>query len=163
MSSRNSTVALSKFNPEKYSEILQFLRDFMDMFKRIKIGANGTWKPCQTGVLLSTQSILELQDLFLNKKKYKFLLTARFSQDCLENLFSCLKSIQPIPNALQFMTNLKLVCIAQYLKNSSNTRTIQELELYEDFDNSEIFLGNTEQNCLYNIAGKYNDILFLKL
>jgi len=84
--------------------------------------------------------------------------------------------------------NLKLVCIAQYLKNSSNTNYDQgdceflgdlldfskvqsttnstydeELELCEGFDNSEIFLGNTEQNCLYNIAGIYNDILFLKL
>lgn len=95
------------------------------MFKKIKIGAQGTWKPCQTGVLLSTQSILDLQKLFLNqKKKNKFLLTASFSQDCLKNLFSCLKSIQPIPNALQFKMNLKLVCIAQYLKNKSNTKTI---------------------------------------
>ena len=188
MTSRNPTVALSKFNSEKYLETLQFLRDFMDMFRRIKIGVKGIWKPCQTGVLLSTQSILDLQDLFLNKKNYKFLLTARFSQDCLENLFSCLRSIQPIPNALQFKTNLKLVCIAQYLKNSSNTNYDQddreflgdlldfskvqctsnspydeELELCEEFDNSEIFLGNTEQNCLYNIAGTYNNILFLKL
>jgi len=118
----------------------------------------------------------------LIKKKYKFLLTARFSQDCLENLFSCLRSIQPIPNALQFKTNLKLVCIAQCLKNSSNTNYDQDDREFlgdlsdfskvqstsnssddEDFDNSEIFLGNTEQNCLYNIAGTYNDILFLKL
>jgi len=42
----------------------------MDMFERIKIGVKGTWKPCQTGVFLSTQSILDLQDLFLNKKNY---------------------------------------------------------------------------------------------
>lgn len=125
---------------------------------------------------------------FLIKKNYKFLLTARFSQDCLENLFSCLRSIQPIPNALQFIINLKLVCIVQYLKSSSNTNNDQddreflgdlldfskmqstpnlpydkELELCEDFDNFEIFLGNTEQNCLYNTAGTYKDILFLKL
>lgn len=68
MASRNPTVALSKFNSERYLETLQFLRDFMDMFKMIKIGVKSTWKPCQTGVLLSTQSILDLQDLFLNKK-----------------------------------------------------------------------------------------------
>lgn len=68
MSSRNPTVALSKLNFEKYLETLQFLRDLINLFKKIKIGAKGTWKPCQTGVLLSTQSILDLQDLFLNKK-----------------------------------------------------------------------------------------------
>lgn len=182
MASRNPTIALSKFNNLiKYSKTLQFLRDFMNLFKTIKIGTKGTWKPCQTGVLLSTQSVLDLHDLFLNKKNYKFLLTARFSQDCLENLSSCLKSIQPIPNALQFQMNLKLVCIAQYLKNSSNTNYDQddreflgdlldfskfkkipnslhdeELQLSEDFDSPEVILGNTEHNCLYNIAGTYN-------
>jgi len=69
MASRNPTVVLSKFNSKKYLEKLQFLRDFMDMFKIIKIGVKGTWKPCQNGVLLSIQSVLDLQDLFLNKKK----------------------------------------------------------------------------------------------
>lgn len=39
MSSRQLAVALSKFNSEKYLETLQFLRDFMDLFKIIKIGA----------------------------------------------------------------------------------------------------------------------------
>lgn len=55
---------------------------------------------------------------------------ARFSQYCLENLFSCVKSIQPIPNTLQFKTNLKLVNIDQYLNNSSNTNYNQD---YREF------------------------------
>jgi len=97
MTSRNPVVALSKFNLEKYNETIQFLHNFMDMFKNIKIGS-GTWKPCQTGVLLATKSIIDLQNIFLNEKSYKFLLTGIFSQDCLENLFSCIRSVQPIPN-----------------------------------------------------------------
>lgn len=126
MTSRSPVVALSKFNLEKYNKTIQFLHDFMDMFKNIKIGSKGTWKPCQAGVLLATKSIIDLQNIFLNEKSYKFLLTGRFSQDCLENLFSCIRSVQPIPNSLQFKCNLKLVCVAQFLKNVSNSSNDQD-------------------------------------
>jgi hypothetical protein len=44
------------------------------------------WKPIQTGVILTTKSILDLQNLFLNEKKN--LIFSRFSQDCLENVFN---------------------------------------------------------------------------
>lgn len=70
--------------------------------------------------------MLYLQDLFLNKKNFRFLLTSRFTQDCLENLFSCMRSIQSIPNALQFKNNLKLICVAQYLKHVSNSSYDQD-------------------------------------
>lgn len=182
MTSRSPIIALSKFKEEKYKETLQFLQEFMDLFKNITIGCKGKWKPCQTGVLLATQSILDLQNIFLNKKNYKFLLTSRFTQDCLENLFSSIRSIQPIPNALQFKCNLKLVCIAQYLKNVSKSsyeqddreflgdlldfsqipkkvdlQTDEKVDLYmviDDYESqSEIILNNTEQNSLYNIGG----------
>lgn len=175
MSSRDPVVALSKFNPEKYLETLQFLNKFMDLFRNIKIGYRKTWKPCQSGVLIATQSILDLQDLFLNKKNFRFLLTSRFIQDCLENLFSCMRSIQSIPNALQFKSNLKLICVAQYLKHVSNSSyeqdnreflgdfldfskipNITNSEMYEECSDSEfneIVIHKTEQNSLYNIAG----------
>lgn len=175
MSSRDPVVALSKFNPEKYLETLQFLNKFMDLFRNIKIGYRKTWKPCQSGVLIATQSILDLQDLFLNKKNFRFLLTSRFTQDCLENLFSCMRSIQSIPNALQFKSNLKLICVAQYLKHVSNSSyeqddreflgdfldfskipNITNSEMYEECSDSEfneIVIHKTEQNSLYNIAG----------
>lgn len=108
---------------------------------------------CQTGVLLSAQSILDLQELFLNKKNYKFLLTARFSQDCLENLFSCLRSIQPIPNALQLKMNLKLVYIAQYLKNASNTN-------YDQGD--QAFLGRLLDFSKFNFYSLNNKIVLVR-
>ena len=39
------------------------------------------WKPIQTGVILSTQSVLEFQEELL-ASGHKFLLTARLTQDC---------------------------------------------------------------------------------
>lgn len=38
----------------------------------------------------------------------------------------------------------------------SNLLHNEELQLSEDINSSEIILVNTEQNCLYNIAGTYN-------
>jgi len=49
------------------------------------------------------------------------------------------------------------------VQSTPNSPYDEEHELCEDFDNFETFLEKTEQNCLYNIAGTYNDILFLKL
>lgn len=117
--------------------------------------------------------------MILNEKQYKYLLTSRFTQDCLDNLFSCIRSIQPIPNALQFKSSLRLVCVAQYLKSVSNgsydqgdreflgevldpTPITQDMENYKidvgpascpGFKDAKCVLNNNEQNCLYNIAG----------
>jgi len=119
MTSRTPIVALSKLNPEVYASTIIFLKEFINLFRSIKIGKS--WKPCQTGVVIATQTILDLQDLYLNKKEYKFLLTGRLTQDCLENLFSTLRAVQPILTALQFKDNLKLICMAQYMKTVSKS------------------------------------------
>jgi hypothetical protein len=62
--------------------------------KCIKVAPNehgkATWKSIQAGVILTT-SILDLQNVFLNEKKYSFLLTSRFTY-CLENVFSQIRS-----------------------------------------------------------------------
>jgi hypothetical protein len=86
ISSRTTTLALSKFNLRVYQETLLFLDEFITLFTSLQVAPdkNGKalWKPIQTGVILTTKSILDLQNLFLNEKKYSFLLTSRFSQDC---------------------------------------------------------------------------------
>jgi hypothetical protein len=96
ISSRTTTLALNKFNLRVYQETLLFLDEFITLFSSLQVAPdkNGKslWKPIQTGVILTTKSILDLQNLFLNEKKYSFLLTSRFSQDCLENVFSQIRS-----------------------------------------------------------------------
>lgn len=181
MTSRTPVVALSKLNPEVYESTILFLNEFINIFRNIKIGKS--WKPCQTGVVIATQTVLDLQDLYLNKKEYKFFLTGRLTQDCLENLFSTLRAVQPIPTALQFKDNLKLICMAQYMKTVSKSNYDEddrcflgnfldntyvstskiilnpdhddniEIEMY--FKDCETELCPTEQNALYNIAGTY--------
>ena len=72
------------------------------------------WKPIQFGVILSTTSFINLQNKFLLEKKFDFLMTSRFTQDCLENLFSLVCAKQVVPTALQFKNNLKLICVARF-------------------------------------------------
>jgi hypothetical protein len=73
-------------NPEIYGDSIEFLKICMDIFRRMEVGYKRTWKPSQTGVLMSSESLLGLQAELLENRGYDFILTSRFSQDCLENL-----------------------------------------------------------------------------
>jgi hypothetical protein len=97
-----------------------FLQSVITLFDQISVGNRGVWKPIQTGVILSTLSVLELQDRLINSGNFKFLLTSRLTQDCLENLFSCVRSKNPTPTPLELKNNLRLLTVAQYLKGAEN-------------------------------------------
>lgn len=176
MSSRHPSVALSKLVKKNYDETIKFLKDFIDIFKGLYVGESRMWKPSQTGAIISTTSILEIQNEFLNNKAYTFLLTSRFTQDCLENLFGCVRAKQVIPTALQFKNNLKLISVSQYLKdvtNSSYDKDDREflsgfldiipktspkinyspVQLPRDIPDNIQLLNLSEKNSLYHIAG----------
>ena len=55
-------------------------------------------------------------DYLINNREFKFVLTGRFTQDCLENLFSQLRQKNVIPNCLQFKNNLKLIATSMYMR-----------------------------------------------
>lgn len=74
----------------------------------------GSWKPCQTGLRIICSSVLELQEYYLNKVGYSFLQMGRFTQDSLENLFSCIRLGPPVPNVIAFKQILKVITIAQF-------------------------------------------------
>ena len=88
-------------------EALAFLESFIKILTSVQIGKKAEWKPIQTGVIVSTTSVLEIQEDLLDNG-HKFLLTSRLTQDCLENLFSsvCLKN--PVPSPLEFKYALKM-------------------------------------------------------
>ena len=89
-----------------------------EMFGKISIGDKGAWKPVQTGIVLSTTSIIEVQHKLLVDGKFAFVLTSRFSQDCLENFFSCVRRKNAVPTPLEFKNSLRVLTVAQYLKGS---------------------------------------------
>jgi hypothetical protein len=115
MSSRHPIMALSKKNSDAYKSATTLLNDFIDVIQDVQFGEKPTWKPVQTGLILSTSSVLELCNNLLDST-LDFLLTSRLTQDCLENLFSVVRSKNPIPTPREFKYALKIICAAQYLK-----------------------------------------------
>ena len=81
----------------------------------MNMGATAHWKPSQAGLLVSTTVVLRLSDELLNRRSYKYLLTGRLSQDCLENIFSVLRLRKPVPSAYDIKCALKLICVGQFL------------------------------------------------
>lgn len=103
---------------------------------------------------------------------HHFVLTSRFTQDCLENFFSVVRLKKPIPTPLEFKNTLKQICTAQYLKTPSNSSYEEsDAEFLADFidvPQAQIVPQNipdilyTAPNCqldscdkdsLYNFAG----------
>lgn len=139
MSSRHPVMALSKINEFSYEKAISHLEEVVCIFNEISVGVKGHWKPFQTGVILSTTTILSLQRDYLSKG-HKFLLTSRFTQDCLENLFSSIRLKNPVPSSLEFRQAIKLIAVAQFLKCSNESSySLDDREYLADFlDNQNL-------------------------
>ena len=70
--------------------IVCYCLQFLQMAQLMKISSS--WKPVQSGLRLSTTSILSLYQRLVVKEELKFLMSVRFSQDALENVFSQIRA-----------------------------------------------------------------------
>lgn len=70
MTNRSHVLALGKHNLEMYNETIGHLKKSIQVFR--SIGQKGHWKPVQSGVIMATKSMIELQEYFLNERRYKF-------------------------------------------------------------------------------------------
>ena len=114
LTSRHFIEALSMKNMFAYVEAMNHLKTAISVYESLTI-ENGHWKPWQTGVLMSTKSIIHLQEKLLVTENFDYVLTARFTSDCIENLFSQVRSKNPVPSAKEVKANLRAVSIAQFL------------------------------------------------
>ena len=153
-SSRHPVTALSNKNPLAYSGAIVHLKEAVSVFTDIKCGKS--WKPWQAGVVISTTTILELQQEYLDRG-HTFLLTARLTQDCLENLFSCVRTNNPTPDAAQFRQALKMISIAQYMKCPSSASYFEDdRQFLADFLEPIRFSANDDDD--EAISGHFPDI-----
>ena len=60
LTSRCPLLALSHMNPKEHQAAVDFLKSMVLLFQDIGIGKKPAWKPCQTGLILSTSSILQI-------------------------------------------------------------------------------------------------------
>ncbi|XP_011883962.1 PREDICTED: uncharacterized protein LOC105571100 [Vollenhovia emeryi] len=112
----NFKLAVSYSRIDVYKENINFLRDFMEIVRGITVG-NGAWKPFQSGLLLCTQTALDVQAEYLEKHNFQFLLLGRCTQDALENLFSQIRSRKSVPDARKFKQTFRLICLSQFQAN----------------------------------------------
>ena len=114
VNSRFHSIALSKHNTEVYDKAIQHLEEMIELFHKINIG--GKWKIVQTSIITTTKSIIDLQNMLLSVHKFQFVLTARFSQDSLKNIFSQIRGRNCDPSAREFLYCLRAIMISQYLR-----------------------------------------------
>jgi hypothetical protein len=103
----------------------------INLFHQLHFGGRDAWKPIQSGVRLSTQSILGLfEDLVVNGP-YQYLMTGRMTQDCVENFFSQVRSrgdAHPTPRHLRHC--IRLISISQYMYVPSNSSYERDADTY---------------------------------
>lgn len=86
MSSLHPVMALSRHKIEEYQKAIKFLQQIIQLFRGLKIGKMGSWKPVQKGISMATTTVLSIQQDML-AQGHMFVLTSRFTQNCPENLF----------------------------------------------------------------------------
>ncbi|KAM7306584.1 uncharacterized protein ISCGN_010287 [Ixodes scapularis] len=119
MTSRTKSLAMSELNSRKHDDAVEFLSEVLDLFKKMTIhlpGQSPSWKPVQTGVVISTTAALSLQNLYLTQNNFKYLFLSRLTQDALENLFSVIRQKNATPPPLQFKTALRRITLSQFFQ-----------------------------------------------
>jgi hypothetical protein len=153
---------------------LQLLRSVMDVISSMEFSGRTGWKPIQSGIQLSTSVVLNLYDRLVVNGNYKFLMTGRLTQDCVENLFSSIRGRgDSHPSPVLFRHNLRLISLSQFMNISANSSYDSDDSAYFlDFlkhnkteiaaDDEQAFveeassvndLNVCEQNVLYLLAG----------
>ena len=148
------------------NEKFEFLRDVIDIVQNMQLGAG--WKPLQTGIIMSTLSVIELADeAFQNG--FKFFLPGRLTQDALENVFSQVRRKAGMkPTALKARMGLKLICISQFITDLKGTNYAPENDFHL-FDLAEV---NNDEELQDNInvasssskplsASQENDVFYM--
>lgn len=121
LNSRKPALAFSFRYPEKYEEAISHIKMMIDVFKNMRVGLKGRWKPIQTGVIMVSKAMLDMVHKLLSEKDFQFVMTSRFSQDALENTFSLVRLKKPLPLPKQVKYALRSISISQFMKEQKNS------------------------------------------
>ena len=98
------------------------LDEMIDIIDGAKLSKSQGYEriPIQKGFILSTISLKEIVDFLLRERGYKYVMCGRFSGDCIENFFSCVRRHQKAPTCLIFETIIKILTIISHLRPSKH-------------------------------------------
>jgi len=95
----------------------QTLLEMLDVIKDLEFDGKKVWKPVQTGIQLSTTTVLKLSEQVMQTYKLQYFLSGRLTQDPVENLFSQARGQGVMhPSCTIFRQALRLITVAQYLQ-----------------------------------------------
>lgn len=120
VTNRSRQTALSRKNNDAYQSAIEMLRSYRYFIYKCAVGEKRHWKPWQASMIMVTDSVLRLQNHFL-AQNYEFILLGRFTQDCVENIFSQLRLKQKCPRAIQAKCALKLLTLGQFMDEVQNS------------------------------------------
>jgi len=120
VTSRHQGLALSKLDDTVYRKAIEIIEKVDFLFQHMQFGSDGQWKPCQEGMQVLCASIIGLQKYCLDTLKFTFLLLGHLTQDCLENLFSCIRLGQGRPKK-SHTVNLSAQCAATACESAPPT------------------------------------------
>ncbi|KAL9702310.1 hypothetical protein quinque_005828 [Culex quinquefasciatus] len=119
INNRNEDCALNSGDEDNTIANISHLNDNVRLVYDLTVGDSGAWKPWKTGLAMCTNAIIRLIDLLL-QNGHTQILTSRFTQDCLESLFSLIRYSQKRPTPLQFTQNLRIITLSQFMSPVPN-------------------------------------------
>jgi len=88
----------------------------IELFDGAVFSGSSAWKPVQTGIKLSTTSVLHIFTTLVASSDNRFLLTSRLNQDALENVFSQVRGKGDAhPSIVAFRHNMRSICLPQFM------------------------------------------------
>jgi len=110
---------------------VETLKMVCDLFHNLHFGGRDGWKPIQTRVRLSISTILGLYNDLVVDGKYKYLMTGRLTQNCVENLFSQIRSRgDSHPKPVHLRHCIRLISLSQYMHVSSASSYEHDSDTY---------------------------------
>jgi len=125
INSKTRKTSITKKNQvKKYDFLMKFITTISDT------QFNGTgWKPLNTGLILTTLSICDVTQVLL-KNGYDFILTHRFTQDALENVFSqTRRRIGKLPSSTDCLNVMKIIAVSEFVSDVKRTNYCSDSDL----------------------------------
>ncbi len=125
LASKEKKRSITKRNRERK---FLFLNKIINIIEETTI--NNYWKPLNTGIILATLSSCDIAEYIL-ADHLDFILGHRFTQDCVENVFSQIRRRGGAkPSALTCVKMLKLICIGQYLSDIKTSNYFNDNDVF---------------------------------
>lgn len=109
MKNRSKPIMLQ--DQKQVEDALEFLEELYRFFKGIRFDTGNL--PCLTGARLASRAIAELI-VFYQKCGLEKFLPGWFTSDAVENLFSCIRKIRPLPSCKEFSQQIRSEAVKRF-------------------------------------------------